>query len=447
MNICISEKQLEHLFLSSDVFPIWIQLIGENCPMITIEVLHLFNELIHENKENINPLINNGIITIVKPFLNCDNHSIIEQTLVIIANICLNSNQQHNYIIYSFIEYDLFHLLLRHLQLFNSLNESETDKTQSLLSTIRAATSTLACISENCHLSTVKIVDFLLSHFNNLTKNCDDEIIANILQALFMATKINVENVSNESNLLQFEIGGMLMQNSNILMVIVNFLSDHRKCYVKSAIGIISNLVCFGEQYIKMIIEFDALAKFANLITHSNADVQYRVSSAIKTITAQNVLYIQQVIDCGFIPLLVECLYFGCYNTQCEITYIMFNISQNATNVQIKYLFNMNNAIPNMDVFDAMATMLTYHPEIVMCALKSYSNLLIRSKELAVNEYVITKIRESSAYFNIEQLLQHNNSEIYNLASIILDSIESADDVFEDFDLNVQQTDRKILNF
>lgn len=447
MNICISEKQLENLFISSDVFPIWIQLISENCPMITIEVLHLFNELITENKENINPLINNGIITIVKPFLNCDNHSIIEQTLVIIANICLNSNQQRNYVINSLIECDIFHLLLRHLQLFNSLNQSEIDKMKSLLLVIRAATSTLACITQYCDFSTYQIIHFLLNHFSDLTRNFDDEIVTNILQALFMATKINVENVGNESNLLQFEIGEMLIQNSNILMVIVNFLLDHRKCYIKSVIGIISNIVCFGEQYIRIIVEFDALSKFGNLITHSNADVQYRVSSVIKTMTAQNVLYIEQVIDNGLIPVLVECLYFACYNTQCEITYIMLNISQNGTNAQINYLFNINNTIPNMDIFDAISTMLTYHPEIVMCALKLYSNLLIRSKQLAVNEYVITKIRQSSAYFNIEQLLQHNNSEIYSLASAIVDSIQSADHVFQDIHLNVQQTDTKIFTF
>lgn len=202
---------------------------------------------------------------------------------------------------------------------------------------------------------------------------------------------------------------------------------------VLNTIRMVANLASWSESYAQLLIEAKALESFKILVTHPNADVQREATFTVSNITAGNTNQIKVVIDADLIPLIVEQLYMGDYATQCEASHVLLNISALGSDHQILYMLNMNKKIVNMDVIDAMASLMTApDAAVLMTCLNFYNNVLVFAKRAAILTEIIERYELSSTLFHMESLQNHPNSQIAVLAAYILDEFFSSETSFEE---------------
>jgi importin subunit alpha-2 len=263
-----------------------------------------------------------------------------------------------------------------------------------------------------------------------------DSIRKEACSTIFNITAGNRQQIQDVINANIFSV----MSNTSLLASIIEYLSPQNNDLVLYAIRIIGNIVSWGESYAQIVIQAKALNKFSDLLTHQNAHIQREAVFTISNITAGNSDQIQTVIDANLVPLIVELFYFGDYKTQLEATYVMLNISAIGSMSQLSYLINIDETIPNMNIFDAIAVMLTsIDAKTVEIALQVYNNLLVFSSKTNVLTKVIKKCENSAAVYHIDSLQNHKNSHVSVLANNIMEEYFSQDlSIKEDLIFNAQ---------
>jgi hypothetical protein len=263
-----------------------------------------------------------------------------------------------------------------------------------------------------------------------------DSIRKEACSTIFNITSGNRQQIQALINANIFSV----MSNNSLLSSIIEYLSPQNNDLVLYAIRIIGNIVSWGESYAQIVIQAKALNKFSDLLTHQNAHIQREAVFTISNITAGNSDQIQSVIDANLVPLIVELFYFGDYKTQLEATYVMLNMSAIGSMSQLSYLINIDDTIPNMNIFDAMAVMLTsIDAKTVETALQVYNNLLVFSSKINVVIKVIKKCESSAAVYHIDSLQNHENSHVALLANHIMEDYFTQDlSIKEDLIFNAQ---------
>ena len=165
--------------------------------------------------------------------------------------------------------------------------------------------------------------------------------------------------------------------------------------------------------------------------------IRKEASWTIYNITAGNNDQIQQVIEQGLIPSLVELLAHASFDVKKEAAWAISNATSGGTPEQIMYLVSQQCIQPLCDLLAVKDS------RIVKVALEGIENILKLGedeKEKAGSEMndMVSLVEEADGMEKLEQLQSHANDDIYQRAVKILESYFGEEGEEEDGELEPQ---------
>ena len=205
------------------------------------------------------------------------------------------------------------------------------------------------------------------------------------------------------------------------------------------ALRTVGNIVTGNDVQTQTIINCGALQCLLQLLTNYNKkSIKKESCWTISNITAGNKEQIQSVIDSGIIPPLVQLLSKAEFDIKKEAAWAISNATSGGTAQQIRFLANCECIPPLCELLTCS------DPRIVTVAMEGLENILKvgeADKQLqghqAINMYA-KAIDECEGLDKIENLQNHQNTDIYNKAVGIIETYFGGDDEVEDQNLAPQ---------
>mmetsp|Transcript_30788 Transcript_30788/g.66057 ORF Transcript_30788/g.66057 Transcript_30788/m.66057 type:complete len:564 (-) Transcript_30788:74-1765(-) len=202
------------------------------------------------------------------------------------------------------------------------------------------------------------------------------------------------------------------------------------------ALRTVGNIVTGNDVQTQIIINCGALGCLLQLLTNYNKkSIKKESCWTISNITAGNKEQIQAVIESGIIPPLVGLLSTAEFDIKKEAAWAISNATSGGTSQQIRFLASCNCIKPLCDLLTCS------DPRIVSVAMEGLENILKvgeADKQLqgpnAFNMFA-KEIDECEGVDKIENLQNHQNTDIYNKAVNIIEVYFGGDDETEDQNL------------
>lgn len=202
------------------------------------------------------------------------------------------------------------------------------------------------------------------------------------------------------------------------------------------ALRTVGNIVTGNDIQTQIIINCGALRCLLQLLTNYNKkSIKKESCWTVSNVTAGNKEQIQAVIEAGIIPPLVNLLSTAEFDIKKEAAWAISNATSGGTTDQIKFLAQCQCIPPLCELLTCS------DPRIVTVAMEGLENILKvgeADKALqgphAINIYA-KEIDECEGVDKIENLQNHNNTEIYNKAVGLIEKYFVGDDEVEDENL------------
>ena len=404
-------------------------LANQNCSMSLLnEVVALMAHLCASDKKHTLVLVKYGIVNKLLALLSYDNLGVIEQSVLCLTYIWNSSPEMSQML-------KTTPFLDRLVGLINSetsVSPSKYVQNDSRIGLVRALSWALLIFCQNHDPTAYSLSIQFIPYFVKLLKYDDTEVKKNVLKTLSVTTDRVVGISEEESSPVRQTVESVVCEDS-LLGSIIEYLSSKEDEVVLNGILIIGNIVSWGESLAQIVIQAKTLQRFEVLLTHQNPKIQREVAFTVANITAGNSAQIQAVIDANLIPAIVELLYMGDYRTQVEASHVFLNISAVGSLNQINYMLNLDNSITNMDVIDAMASLITsLDASVINTCLQFYNNILIFAKKIKILSPIVKRCDTSSLTYHLDGLQSHNNSQISLLATRLVEEYFTGDLSFEE---------------
>ncbi|KAK5616429.1 hypothetical protein CRENBAI_011189 [Crenichthys baileyi] len=145
----------------------------------------------------------------------------------------------------------------------------------------------------------------------------------------------------------------------------------------------------------------------------------------VSNISAGKSSQIQEVINAGLVPILVEVLQQGDYKTQNEAVWAVTNYTSGGTVDQVAYLVHCNVLEPLLNLLTVKDSKMT------LVILEAVSNILQMAQSTGEVERMCQMIEELGGLDNIEALQTHDNEAVYKSALNLIDRFFSEENVDE----------------
>merc|ERR1711977_260866 len=205
------------------------------------------------------------------------------------------------------------------------------------------------------------------------------------------------------------------------------------------ALRTVGNIVTGNDMQTQIIINCGALNCLLQLLTNYNKkSIKKESCWTISNITAGNKDQIQAVIESGIIPPLVNLLSKAEFDIKKEAAWAISNATSGGTAQQIRYLASCHCIPPLCELLTCS------DPRIVTVAMEGLENILKVGEAdrglqgpSAFNIYA-KEVDECEGLDKIENLQNHQNTDIYNKAVNIIEVYFGGDDEVEDQNLAPQ---------
>ena len=224
-----------------------------------------------------------------------------------------------------------------------------------------------------------------------------------------------------------------LIVESGVMKQLVPFLSHDQDKMKHITVKALGNLVVGNDEQTQAILDEGVLQYFPELLLSKNEKIVKSGLWFLSNICAGNIQQIQAVIDAGLIPSIIKALGEESYRNQIEAAWAVSNISQGGTAEQILFLVD-NGLIPSL-----CHLLTSIDNQVLMVALDTVNNIIMSSDDR--QKSVVRDISRCGGLESIEKLQFHDNSDIYNLASKILEEFEEL--IFE----VEKEGEEEVMNF
>lgn len=210
---------------------------------------------------------------------------------------------------------------------------------------------------------------------------------------------------------------------SGITRRVVELLAHPHTAVQSPALRTIGNIVTGDDNQTQTVINVGAVPALLGLLASHKKSIRKEACWTASNLTAGTKKQIQSVLDAGLIPELLSLMEHGEFEVKKEASWAISNACSGGSSDQVRYLVSAG-CIPPL-----CSLLTSSDARIVSVALEGIDNILRvgdRDAQDDVNAYA-EEVEEADGLSKIELLQAHQNSDVYDRATKILEKYFQAE--------------------
>ncbi|KAL9657710.1 hypothetical protein ABK040_005063 [Willaertia magna] len=211
---------------------------------------------------------------------------------------------------------------------------------------------------------------------------------------------------------------------AGVVRRLIELLCHHQSAIQTPALRTVGNIATGDDLQTQTLLNVNLLSVLPVLFNHPKKTIRKEVMWCISNIVAGNQAQIQAVIDANIFPSVINILSTDVFDVKKEAAWVVANTLEGGNLTQTKYLVQCGAINPLCKIMDCKDA------KIVNVALDGIDSLL-RSYEKGGDEElqtVVSLIEEAQGLDYLEKLQYHNNREVAEKATTILENYFELED-------------------